>query len=60
VTFLFRFPGSEQFNDQGLGLEFSSTQFSKGQPIVLKKGDTLNLTCKIISANNDSVPRFRI
>ena len=60
ITLIFLFPGSENFTEQGYELEFSSTQLSLGQPIVLKQGDTLNLTCKITSPSNDSLPRFKI
>ena len=60
ITFIFLFPGSEIFTEQGYELEFSSTNLSSGHPIVLKQGDTLNLTCKITSRSSDSLPRFKI
>jgi len=60
ITFIFLFPGSEMFTEQGYELEFSSTHPSSGHSIVLKQGDTLNLTCKITSRNSDSLPRFKI
>ena len=60
ITFIFLFPGSEIFTEQGYELQFSSTHLSAGHPIVLKQGDTLNLTCKITSRSRDSPPRFKI
>jgi hypothetical protein len=44
INFIFLFPGSEIFTGQGYELEFSSTHRSSGHSIVLKQGDTLNLT----------------
>ena len=60
IPFIFLFPGSEIFTEQGYELEFSSTHLSSEHSIVLKQGDTLNLTCKITSRSGHSLPRFKI
>ncbi|XP_069691221.1 uncharacterized protein [Periplaneta americana] len=59
-TLVSRFLCSEQQNAQNYELEFSASKFSIGKTITLKKGDTLNLTCKVTSANNISIPRFKL
>jgi hypothetical protein len=58
ITFLFL--GFGQLAGQLYELEFSSAQFSVGKPIELKKGDSLNLTCKVTSVSTILVPRFKI
>jgi len=60
ITVIFLFPGSEIFTEKGYELEFYSTDLSSGHSIVLKQGDTLNLTCQITSRNSASIPRFKI